>query len=215
MAQPGQPPELSTPVYVVDDDPEIRSSLELLLSTAGLEVRTFGSAEAFLAAIDPKDPSCVLLDVRLPGMSGLELLGRLTGEGCNTVVVIVTGHGDIPMAVAAMRAGALHFIEKPLAPAAFLQIVEEARNRAAQLGERWLDFEALTARFGSLTPRESEVLALLVDGHPTKVIAARLGISTRTAEHHRSAIMQKTGARTVSHLVRMSLELANEPRNAQ
>ncbi len=194
-------------VIIVDDDATMRDLLTLLLSTANIAARSFATAEAFLDAVDLKAPACVLLDVRLPGMHGLELLERLSNSAANMPLIVITGHGDVPMAVSAMRSGAFHFVEKPFDPEALLGIVEEALEHLGELA----DLQALTLeianRYRQLTPREQEVLDLLIEGLPSKLIAHKLGISTRTAEHHRSAVMRKMGARTLSHLVRMILDL--------
>jgi two-component system response regulator FixJ len=192
-------------VYVVDDDAQVSDSLALLLATADIQVTSFTSAEEFLAAEKPRQPYCVLLDVRLPGMSGLEALDRLADRATNAVVIIITGHGDVPMAVSAMRAGAFHFIEKPFDSEVLIEVVEEALDQIEKLADDRANAGLFRERFQSLTPREREVLDLLVEGHPSKIVAYKLGISVRTAEHHRAAVMKKMKARTLSHLVRMRL----------
>jgi len=208
MVQPSIAPDLvSTPVYVVDDDPAICSALRVLLATAHIEVCLYATAEAFLEKFDSSRRACVLIDVRLPGMTGLQLLEHLVKTCPNVAAVVITGHGDVPMAVRAMRAGALHFMEKPIDPAALLEIVEEACLCANVRCAHNHTCVAAT-RLALLTPREKEVLALLVEGYPTKVIAHQLGITCRTVEHHRAAVMHKTQARTLSHLVRMALEIS-------
>jgi two-component system response regulator FixJ len=194
-------------VYIVDDDTTMRDSLSLLLSTASIKAASFPTAEAFLDQVDLRDPACVLLDLRLPGMQGLELLPRLTQPPSRMAVIIITGHGDVPMAVSAMRSGAFHFVEKPFDPEALLAIVEEALKRVDELTDLHAQRTETAKRLELLTPRERQVLELLVEGLPSKLIAHRLGISTRTAEHHRAAVMKKMEARTLSHLVRMALEL--------
>jgi two-component system response regulator FixJ len=194
-------------VYVVDDDAKLRGSIAVLLSTANIPVKAFGAAEDFLQSADLGCAACVLLDVRLPGMSGLELLRHLNDGGNAPLVVMITGHGDVPMAVSAMRAGAFHFIEKPFDPETFLEIVEEALGRVAKIADVRERSREVAERHAFLTPREQQVLGLLVEGRPSKLIAYELGISTRTAEHHRSAVMKKMGARSLSHLVRMALDL--------
>jgi two-component system response regulator FixJ len=195
------------PVFIVDDDATMRDSLELLLSTANRAAEAFSTAEDFLAAVDLGKPACVLLDLRLPGMHGLDLLARLAAAGNHTAVIIITGHGDVPMAVTAMRSGAFHFIEKPFDPDVLLSIVEEALAHLGRLADLQVERLDIERHHHLLTPREREVLRLLVEGLPSKLIAYRLGISTRTAEHHRAAVMKKMGARTLSHLVRMALAL--------
>lgn len=214
MAQAGVTLDGVPLVYVVDDDPAMRSSLEVLLATAQINVRSFANAEAFLEAFDSSRPACVLLDVRLPGITGLELLQHLVKTGPNAAVVVITGHGDIPMAVSAMRAGALHFMEKPIDAASLLEIVEEARSSAGSRCDRNHHRHLVLRRFASLTLREKEVLDLMIEGQPTKVIAYRLGITSRTVEHHRATVMHKTQARTISHLVRMALEISGNSKLA-
>jgi two-component system response regulator FixJ len=187
--------------YIVDDDPFVRDALSLLMSTADIECQTFASAEAFLKTADLESGGCVLLDIRLPGVSGLELLKRLA-ERNNITVIVITGHGDVPMAVEAMKTGAFHFVEKPFDPEILLQYVEEAQRQVLELSDMQARNGEIEARYASLTPREQEVMALLIEGLPNKLIGGRLGISARTAEHHRAAVMKKMKARTLSHLVR-------------
>ena len=194
-------------VHVIDDEADVCEALKVLLHTAGLEARTYASAEEFLSEVKLSRPICLLADVRLPGMSGLELVHQLQRGPVRPVVVMITGHGDVPLAVKAMRAGALHFLEKPFEPAELLQTLEEALQRVSQMAAEEATAAAIEESYGSLTPREQEVMALLAEGMPTKLLATRLGISTRTAEHHRAAVLKKMGARTVSHLARMSMTL--------
>lgn len=194
-------------VHVIDDEADVCEALKVLLHTAGLEARTYGSAEDFLSEVKLSKPICLLVDVRLPGMSGLDLVRQLQQGPVRPVVVMITGHGDVPLAVKAMRAGALHFLEKPFEPPELLQVLEEALERVSQMTAEEATAAALEASHRSLTPREQEVMALLAEGMPTKLLATKLGISTRTAEHHRAAVLKKMGARTVSHLARMSMSL--------
>jgi len=192
---------------VIDDEADVREALGILLQTAGYETRGYASAEAYLDAERPSEPSCLLVDVRLPGMTGLELVRQLQERSPRPVVVMITGHGDVPMAVKAMRAGALHFLEKPFEPTELLDALKEALQRVSEIAEEEANTATIAERHASLTPREQEVMALLAQGMPTKSLAAKLGISTRTAEHHRAAVLRKMGARTVSHLARMSMSL--------
>lgn len=194
-------------VHVIDDEPDVCDALKVLLDTAGLEARTYASAEDFLAEVRLSRPICLLVDVRLPGMSGLELVRQLQQGPVRPVVVMITGHGDVPLAVKAMRAGALHFLEKPFEPAELLQTLDEALQRVSKMAAEEETSAAIEASHRSLTPREQEVMALLAEGMPTKLLATKLGISTRTAEHHRAAVLKKMGAGTVSHLARMSISL--------
>ena len=172
-----------------------------------MEARTYASAEEFLSEVRLSRPLCLLADVRLPGMSGLDLVRHLQQGPMCAVVVLITGHGDVPLAVKAMRAGALHFLEKPFEPAELLQTLEEAHQRVSEIAAEEAAYAAIEAGYRSLTAREQEVMALLAEGMPTKVLATKLGISTRTAEHHRAAVLQKMGARTLSTLARMSMSL--------
>jgi len=196
-------------VYVVDDDAAIRDSLSVLLETCGLHWRTFASAEDFLAELTDTTPVCAVVDVCLPGMSGLELQQQLARKQIQSALVVMTGQGNVPMAVDAMRAGAVHFIEKPIDPQTLLEVLDEALDRREEIAEQRADREEALARLERLTPREREVLTLLVEGHLNKVIAGRLGISTRTAEHHRAHIMAKMQAPTLSHLVRLTHGILN------
>ncbi|MEP7246919.1 MAG: response regulator [Gammaproteobacteria bacterium] len=195
-------------VAIVDDDPKVRDSLRLLLSTADIDAAMFGSAEAFLESGTRRGACCLLLDMKLPGMSGIELLNRLQQKSSDAYsVIMITGHGDVPTAVAAMKSGAFHFVEKPFDPDALLSLVQDAFEHLSKASDKQSRLAALAERRESLTAREREVLNHLVDGLPSKLIAHELGISTRTAEHHRSAVMRKMEARTLSHLVRMALDL--------
>jgi two-component system response regulator FixJ len=194
-------------VHVIDDEADVCEALRVLLDAADLEARTYSSAEEFLAEVKLSRPICLLVDVRLPGMSGLELVQQLQRGPIRPVAVMITGHGDVPLAVKAMRAGALHFLEKPFEPEALLEILEEAFQRVGEMAEEETAFAAIEANYHSLTPREQEVMTLLAEGMPAKLLATRLGISTRTAEHHRAAVLKKMGARTVSLLARMSMSL--------
>ena len=195
---------LEPTVYVIDDDPAIRDSLSILLRTAGVSGQLFATAEAFLSSLKDERPICALVDVCLPGLSGLELQQQLARRAIEAVIVMMTGQADVPIAVQAMRGGALHFIEKPLDPELLLETLEEALTRQSELIQQRIKHVEAASCLEQLTPRERQVLALLVEGQPNKAVAARLRISTRTAEHHRSHIMAKMKAQTLAHLVRMS-----------
>ena len=192
-------------VHIIDDEAKVRDALTLLLSTAQIESRSYASAEEYLASVPLKKPACILLDNQLPGMSGIELLKRITGAASNSAVIMVTGYGDVPTAVSAMKLGAFHFVEKPFDAEALLITVEEALSRADEGRDVQQEIAEIKARFALLTLREQAVLALLLEGLPIKLIARHLGISARTIEHHRAAVMQKMQARNISHLVRMTL----------
>jgi two-component system response regulator FixJ len=196
-----------TIIHVVDDDPAVCDAVSLLLQTRGLRVRTFRTAEGLLTALTDATPICAVVDVCLPGMSGVELQQQLAVKKIQSTLVIMTGQGSVPMAVEAMRAGAIDFIEKPIEPKVLLSVLDIALDRHTEISGRCAERSRVLARFEKLTPREREVLALLVDGHLNKVVAGRLGISTRTAEHHRAHIMKKMEAPTLSHLVRLTHDL--------
>jgi two-component system response regulator FixJ len=194
------------PVFIVDDDPAVRAGLGALLEASGYAAEAFESAEDFLARPSLPPSGCVLVDVRMPGMSGLELQRELKRRAIALAVVVITGHGDIPMAVAALKAGAVDFLEKPFDSDALLAAVEQAVSRAAPPGGAAVD---LAARVEQLTPRERQVMDLVVAGLPNKAIAFRLGIAVRTVEIHRARVMDKIGARNLAHLVRLALQLGD------
>ena len=192
-------------VHVVDDEPDIRRALALMLHAVRIETRVYGSAEEYLAEVSISEPACVLLDNRLPGLSGLELLKRFAEAESDAAVIIMTGHGDVPTAVEAMKLGAFHFVEKPLDSHGLLAILEEALSRTTTIHDLQAEAREFKARRDRLTPREVEVFELLLEGLSNKAIASRLGMTARTAEHHRAAIFSKFGARSISHLMRMAL----------
>jgi two-component system response regulator FixJ len=199
-------------VHVIDDEADVRDAVALLLKSVGLRSALYASAPEFLAA-PMRGPGCVVVDVRLPGMSGLELLERLAREGQALPVIVMTGHGDIPMAVRAMRDGALDFIEKPFHDQALLDRIHEAIERSSRLQDDVGERDRLLRRHALLTHREKEVMSQVVDGRPNKLIADALGLSIRTVETHRAHIMDKMQAKSLSHLVRMALEVGKgEPR---
>ena len=199
-------------VFVVDDDEAVRDSLSMLLGSVGLEVETFGSASEFLESFDPERPACLILDVRLPGMSGLELQKELAARGSELPIVFITGHGDVPMAVQAMQLGAADFLEKPFKEQDLLDRVAKAllensrrRHQSEEIGE-------IERRLDTLTPRERQVLELVVEGAANKTVAARLGASRRTIEIHRAKVMRKMQADSLARLVRMVMQLAPRDR---
>jgi two-component system response regulator FixJ len=191
-------------VHIVDDEAEVRDALSLLLSTAKIESRSYGSAEDYLTSNPLGEPVCILLDNQLPGMSGIDLLRRIVAATSDSTVIMITAYGDVPMAVQAMKAGAFHFVEKPFDAEGLLATVEEALSRPDETGDDRREIREFNARQTLLTQREREVLALLLEGLPTKLIAQQLRISSRTAEHHRAAVIQKMQARNISHLMRMA-----------
>jgi RNA polymerase sigma factor (sigma-70 family) len=192
-------------VHVVDDEAEVCSAVALLLRSVGLPSRTYPSAQAFLDGYRPGAPGCIVLDVRLPGMSGLELQERLQQSGITLPVIVMTGHGDIQMAVRAMRAGALDFVEKPFNDQTLLDRVHEGVARSMQSHDADGERAQVQSRYETLTEREREILRHVVDGRPNKRIADELGLSTRTVESHRARIIEKMQAASLSHLVRMAV----------
>jgi FixJ family two-component response regulator len=195
-------------VYVVEDDAAMLDALSLLLQSGGLRVRAFTSAEAFLAEVKPTEPICLLTDLRLPEMDGLALYRHLVALGTNPAVVVITGHGDLRMAVAALKDGVMDFVEKPFDPGILLDSIRDASQRAAENRHRRALAGEIENRYRTLTVRERAILDLLVEGQSNKAIAATLGISIRTAEHHRTHVMEKMGVRTLSQLIKTSLGLA-------
>ena len=198
------------PIYVVDDDEAIRRSLSFLLKTSGYAVRLFEGGTAFLKDAAGLEPGCVLLDVRMPDIDGLEVQRELRARGVMLPVVIMTGHGDIDMAVAAMKAGASDFIEKPFEKAALLGCVEAARRVAVAERGAGARAEDARARLNVLTDREREVLDGLVEGLPNKTIAFDLGISPRTVEIHRANLMQKLEVKSLAEALRIAFHAGLE-----
>jgi FixJ family two-component response regulator len=193
-------------VFIVDDDEAVRSSLTLLLKAFGWPAQTYASAQEFLAAFDPHRAGCLVLDIRMPGMSGLELQDELNSRGAMLPIIFITGHGDVPMAVEAMQRGAMDFLQKPFRDQDLLDRINKAleQDRAGRelLGNR----ERIRERMAQLTPREQQVMALVTQGKANKVIAADLELSQRTVEIHRAHVMEKMGANSLAHLVRMVIE---------
>jgi two-component system response regulator FixJ len=192
-------------VFVVDDDPAMRDSLEMLLRSQGLPVSSFDSAVAFLASDAPARSGCVLADVRMPHVDGLELQQRLRETGSALPVILMTGHGDVPLAVRAMKAGAIDFLEKPFEESDLVESVRRGLEHAMRAGEANASVRSVNERLSQLTERERQVLDLLIAGKPNKVIAYDLSISPRTVEIHRARVMEKMGARSLADLVRMTL----------
>ena len=188
-------------VFVVDDDEALRDSLRWLLEAHGYQVALYESAEHFLADAAATQPGCLLLDVRMPGMGGQELFDALIERGSRMPVVFITGHGDVPMAVAAVKKGAVDFIEKPFSEADLLRLVVQCLQRDALQREAVAASASSAARLAALTPREREVLELIVAGKLNKLIADQLAISPKTVEIHRARVMEKMGVRSVAELV--------------
>jgi FixJ family two-component response regulator len=199
---------------VVDDDEGVRDSLRFLLKSVGLATKTLGSATEFLDSYDVDQAGCLVLDVRMPAMSGLELQQQLNVRGAMIPVIFITGHGDIPMAVEAMQHGAFDFLQKPFRDQDLIDRLQKALAKDAENRVVLKQRDQIGSRFDTLTPREHEVLVLMVRGLPNKIMAAELGVSQRTVEIHRARVMEKTAAGSLAHLVRMYLDL-NPPAQRQ
>jgi two-component system, LuxR family, response regulator FixJ len=202
--------EKSPVVFVVDDDDAVRGSLRLLLKSVGLAAQPFGSAQDFLEHYSPDQPGCLVLDVRMPGMSGLELQQQLNVRGAVIPVIFITGHGDVPMAVEAMQHGAFDFLQKPFRDQDLIDRIQRALEKDRGYRQELRKREQIRERRDSLTPREQEVLELVTSGKANKVMAADLGVSQRTVEIHRARVMEKMGAASLAQLVRMVIDLRSE-----
>jgi two-component system response regulator FixJ len=189
-------------VHIVDDDDAVRQSLAFLLSSAGLPVRLYESASAFLAGLSAPQSGCLITDIRMPGMTGIELLKALREKSLSMPAIVITGHGDVPLAVEAMKAGAVDFIEKPFDEEAILNAVKRALDQGSDENGDGL---VVAARLATLSERERQVLEGLVAGHPNKTIARGLGISPRTVEVYRANLMAKMQAKSLSDLIRMAI----------
>lgn len=198
--------ERAPTVFVVDDDDAVRSSLRLLLRSVGLSATALSSAQEFLDSYDPQQPGCLVLDVRMPGMSGLELQQQLNLRGAIIPVIFITGHGDVPMAVEAMQHGAFDFLQKPFRDQDLIDRVQRALEKDAANREELRRLDVIRRRLQSLTPRERQVLQLVTSGKPNKVMAAELGVSQRTVEVHRARVMEKMQAGSLAQLVRMVMD---------
>jgi FixJ family two-component response regulator len=198
-------------VFIVDDDEAVRASLKLLLKTLRLPALAYASAQEFLAAFDPQRPGCLVLDIRMPAMSGLELQQELNARGALLPIIFITGHGDVPMAVEAMQQGAMDFLQKPFRDQDLIDRINKALERDRAGRELLSNRARIQARIAALSPREQEVLAQITQGKINKVIAAELALSQRTVEIHRAHIMEKMGANSLAHLVRMVIDAGSEP----
>jgi FixJ family two-component response regulator len=192
-------------VYIVDDDPDMRDSLRWLMKTVGLRAQTFASASEFLRDFTPNGPGCVILDVRMPGTSGLDLFEELVARGEGLPVIFITAYADVPMAVRAMKSGAVEFVEKPFNRQTLLDKVQRAIKDDTERRGRVAAREKLAARFQRLTDKEREVLELIKDGRPNKEIASRLQITPRAVELRRSSLMRKLGVRSLIELLRLTV----------
>ena len=195
------------PISVLEDQPAVRDSLKVLLGTYGFAVETYATAASFLDRADPQRPGCLVADVRMPGMTGIELQRELTRQGNPMPVIVITGHGDVPMAVEAMKAGAMDFLEKPLNDEVLVRSIRAAMERDERSRAEGQELSRLSERLGRLTGREREVMMLIVDGLANNAVAEKLGISARTVEHYRANIMQKMEASSFAELVRIAISL--------
>ncbi len=194
-------------VFIVDDDEQVRSALTLLMESVGLKSESFASAQEYLDQFEPDRSGCLILDVRMPGISGLDLQARLSAEKIHPPIIIITGHGDVPMAVRAVTAGAVDFIEKPFNNQSMLDNVHRAIEQDAKQRGETSRLQDIEQRYEGLTPREKEVLLCVIEGKRNKTIAAEMNISQSTVEAHRSRVMEKMLASTLSDLMRMALLL--------
>jgi len=197
-------------VFVVDDDEAMRDSIACLLESVHLSSRMFSDPRAFLEFCDPNQQGCVLLDIRMPGMSGMELLENLRANGVTLPIIIITGHGDVPLAVRALKLGAFDFVQKPFNADDLLDRVHAALKQVQERRQNDRRRDRLRSHFDALTGREREIMELVVAGDPSKVIGMKLGISSRTVDIHRSNIMRKLNVRTVAELVQTRLTLGDK-----
>jgi len=202
-------------IYIVDDDPSMRKFLRRLVSLSGLQSETFTSAEEFLHSVHPDTPGCLLLDVMMPGLSGLDLQRELSRAGLHMPIIIITGHGDIPMSVQAMKAGAVSFLTKPLQNQELLDAIQEAASLARAARNRQQELSSLRQHYELLTPRERQVFALVTTGGLNRQIAEELGISERTVKAHRKQVVKKMAAHSVAELVRIAERLGVTPPNVK
>ncbi len=196
---------LQPTVFVVDDDQAVRESLRWLIASIGIKVETFASANEFLAAVEPKQPGCLVLDVRMPGLSGFDLHQKLSTYDISLPIIFITGHGDVSMAVRAMKAGAVDFISKPFNDQVLLDRIRLAIDKDTINRSKKVQTMSIESRRAKLTPREKEVMEMVISGNSNKSIAAQLGVSSKTIEAHRAKFMEKMQASSLPHLMRLAL----------
>lgn len=198
--------ESNNTIFIVDDDPDVLDATCMLLESTGLKTQPHHSAQSFLKSINQQSRGCIILDVRMPNMSGLELQTEIKSRQINLPVIFITGHGDVPMAVEAMKNGALEFFQKPFRDQEFIDCV----NRALDINNQRIDnlnhVHSIQRRIASLTKREQQIMQYMIEGHITKVIADKLAISPRTVETHRARVMEKMQAKSLAHLIHMAME---------
>jgi two-component system response regulator FixJ len=192
-------------VFIVDDDPGVRDSLRFVMESAHLAARAYASAAEFLEDYDHKQPGCLVLDLKMPGMSGFELVQEFRSQQIQLPIIVVTGHGDVPTAVESMKLGVLDFLQKPVENRVLLAKVRNGLQRDAEQRQQQAETKAIRERMASLTPRQRKLVELLVAGKPSKQIALELGISVKTVANHRAHVMRKTQAANVADLARMAM----------
>lgn len=190
-------------VHIIDDDPAVRKSLKMVMESASLAVRIYESGEAFLDEVDPHQSGCMVLDLRMPGMSGIELLQKLRAANNHVPAIVISGHVDVPTAIRSMKLGAVDLLEKPVEPRVLVDAVRSAIRTSIESQQLRGERDSITQRLARLTPRERALLELLVAGMPNKLIAAKLGISAKTVANHRASLMKKTQALNAADLSRL------------
>lgn len=201
-------------VFVVDDEEDVRDAIAMLVRSHGLDAHTFPSADLFVSQLDYRQSGCLVLDVRMPGQTGLELQDWLTEHAIHIPIIFISGHGDIPMAVRAVHRGAVDFLQKPFSDDQLLERIDCALQQDARFREEMARHDDVRHRLDALTPREREVLAQMLDGKPNKLIARALDVSPRTVEIHRARVLQKMGMDNVSQLIRVIIEAGVEERGS-